>query len=127
MSCLKLSRPLNHILWIGSLLPLILALGGCVSVNAFKGVQREAEALGIELRMEQLRARELDGQVHQLNEKVRELERTAQTAREEAVRPGPELECSPGPYIRREQRTPQAGHAEFLEAAGGEVGSSDSS
>ncbi len=103
MSCLKRSHPLNHILWSGWLLPLILALGGCVSVNAFKGVQREAEALGVELRMEQLRAQKLDSQVHQLSEKVRELERTAQTAREEAVRPGPGLECSPG-----EALSPQA-------------------
>lgn len=96
MPCLNLSRPPNRTLWVGSQLTLILVLGGCVSVDDFKGIQREAEALGVELRMEQLRAQELDGQVHQLNEKVRELERTAQTAREEAVRPGPELECSPG-------------------------------
>lgn len=112
MSCLNFSRPLNRTLWRSSPLNLILMLGGCVSVNAFKGVQREAEALGIELRMEQQRAQELDGQVHQLSEKVRELERTAQTAREEAVRLGPGLECSPGvaalspgPYVRREQPT----------------------
>ncbi len=86
MTGLKLSRPLNRTLWVGSLLTLILVLGGCVSVDAFKGVQREAEALGVELRMEQQRAQELDGQVHQLSEKVRELERTAQTAREETSR-----------------------------------------
>jgi len=86
MSGLKLSRPPNRTLWIGWLLTLILVLGGCVSVNDFKGVQREAEALGVELRMEQLRAQELDGKVHRLNEKVRELERAAQATREETAR-----------------------------------------
>lgn len=86
MSGLKLSRPPNRTLWIGWLLTLILVLGGCVSVNDFKGVQREAEALGVELRMEQLRAQELEGKVHRLNVKVRELERAAQAALEEAAR-----------------------------------------
>jgi|CXWL01.1.fsa_nt_gi outer membrane murein-binding lipoprotein Lpp len=86
MSCLNLSRPPNRTLWIGWLLTLILVLGGCVSVNDFKGVQREAEALGVELRMEQLRAQELEGKVHRLNVKVRELERAAQATREETAR-----------------------------------------
>lgn len=85
-SCLNPSRPLNRTLWIGWLLTLILVLGGCVSVNDFKGVQREAEALGVELRMEQLRAQELEGKVHRLNVKVRELERAAQATREETAR-----------------------------------------
>ncbi|MDR4470148.1 MAG: hypothetical protein MRJ68_17925 [Nitrospira sp.] len=96
MSCLNLSRPLKRTLCGSLLLNLILVLGGCVGVDDFKAVQREAEALGVELRMEQQRAQELDGHVHQLNEKIRELERTAETAREEAVRPGPELKCAPG-------------------------------
>lgn len=86
MSCLNLSRPLNRTLWVGWLLTLILVLGGCVSVNDFKGVQREAEALGVELRMERQRAQVLNGQVDQLNEKVRELERTTQAALQEAAR-----------------------------------------
>ena len=86
MSCLKLSRPPNRTLWIGWLLTLILVLGGCVSVNDFKGVQREAEALGVELRMEQLPAQELEGKVHRMNVKVRELERAAQATREETAR-----------------------------------------
>ncbi len=86
MSCLNLSRPLNRRLWVGSLLTLILILGGCVSVDAFKAVQREADTLGMQLRMEQQHAQELDGKVRRLNEKVRELERTAQAALEEAAR-----------------------------------------
>ena len=86
MSCLNLSRPLNRRLWVGSLLTLILMLGGCVSVDDFKAVQREADTLGMQLRMEQQRAQELDGKVRQLNEKVRKLERTAQAALEEAAR-----------------------------------------
>lgn len=57
-----------------------------MSVNDFKGVQREAEALGVELRMEQRRAQELDDSVRQLKEKVRELERVAQAPREETAR-----------------------------------------
>lgn len=77
MAWLNLSRPLNRTLWGSLLLNLILLLGGCVSVNDFKGVQREAEALGSELQMEQQRAQELDSQVQQLRAKVRELERTA--------------------------------------------------
>ena len=81
-----LSRPLNRTLWIGWLLTLILVLGGCVSVTDFRGVQREAEALGVELQMEQRRARELDDSVHQPKEKIRELERTAQAVLEEAAR-----------------------------------------
>ena len=36
--------------------------------------------------MEQQRAQELDGKVHRLNEKVRELERAAQATREKAAR-----------------------------------------
>lgn len=86
MSCLNLSRPLNRTLWVGWLLTLILVLGGCVSVNDFKAVLREAEALGLELRMERQRAQVLNGQVDQLNEKVRELERTTQAALQEAAR-----------------------------------------
>ncbi|MDH5740983.1 MAG: hypothetical protein OEY77_11720, partial [Nitrospira sp.] len=78
--------PLNRRLWVGSLLTLILMLGGCVSVDDFKAVQREADTLGMQLRMEQQRAQELDGKVRQLNEKVRKLERTAQAALEEAAR-----------------------------------------
>ncbi len=86
VSRVHLSRPPNRTLWIGWLLTLILVLGGCVSVDDFKGVQREAEALGVELRMEQLRAQELEGKVHRLNVKVRELERAAQATREETAR-----------------------------------------
>lgn len=77
MAWLNLSRPLNRTLCGSLLLNLILVLGGCVSINDFKGVQREAEALGSELQMEQQRAQELDGQVQQLRAQVRELERTA--------------------------------------------------
>ncbi len=77
LAWLNLSRPLNRMLWGSLLLSLILMLGGCVSVNGFKGVQREAEALGSELQMEQQRAQELDGQVQQLRTEVRELKRTA--------------------------------------------------
>ncbi len=86
MSCLNLSRPLNRMLWVGSLLTLILILGGCVSVDDFKAVQREADTLGTQLRMEQQRAQELDGTVRRLKEKIRESERTAQAALEEAAR-----------------------------------------
>lgn len=77
MAWLNLSCPLNRSFWGSLLLNLILLLGGCVSGTDFKGVQREAEALGSELQMEQQRAQELDGQVQQLRARVRELERTA--------------------------------------------------
>lgn len=81
-----LSRPLNRTLWIGGLLTLILVLGECVSVNDFKEVQREAEALGVELQMKQRRAQELDDSVRQPKEKVRELEQTAHAVLKEAAR-----------------------------------------
>lgn len=86
MSCLNLSRSLNRTLWVGSLLTLILVSDGCVGIDDFKAVKREAEGLALELQMEQRRAQELDGKVHQLNNKVRELERTTQAALEEAAR-----------------------------------------
>lgn len=49
-SCLNLSRPLNRTLRIGWLLTLNMVLGGCVSVNDFKGGHGEAEALKQHLR-----------------------------------------------------------------------------
>ena len=86
MACFNLSRSLNHTLLGSSLLNIILVLGGCVGIDDFKTLKREAEGLALELRMEQLRAQELDGKVHRLNEKVRELERAAQATHEETAR-----------------------------------------
>ncbi len=56
-----------------------------MSIIAFQEVQRKAEALGVELRMEQKLTQEQDGYVHQLNERVRELERTSQAVLKEAA------------------------------------------
>lgn len=73
---------LSALLVVGS----ILNVGGCVSIDDYEAVQQDAQRLALQLQMEQRRSQELDGTVRQLNEKVRDLERAAQAALEEAAR-----------------------------------------
>lgn len=86
MSFPSLSR-FGHLTLLGPLLlSPILVLGGCVGIDDYKAAKRDAEGLALQLQMEQRRSQKWDGKVRQLNEKVRELERTAQAALEEAAR-----------------------------------------
>ncbi len=86
MSCSSFSRCGSLTLLGPMLLSPILAAGGCVGIADYQAAKREAEELALQLQMEQRRSQELGGKVRQLNEKVRELERTTQRALEEAAR-----------------------------------------